>query len=171
MVYSYLKQLLPLGSTTMSRPLHILAVDVGTGTQDILLFESGKTIENCFKLVMPSPTVIVAERIKRATERRQPILLTGVTMGGGPSHWAARDHALAGYAVAVTPQAGRTFDDDLTMVEQMGFEIIDEAEAERRGENSPVVPNKLQEFSARGHVSSPPTLECGSCAGAPANAA
>ena len=105
----------------MSRPLRILAVDVGTGTQDILLFESGKTIENCFKLVMPSPTVIVAERIKRATERRQPILLTGVTMGGGPSHWAARDHALAGYAVAVTPQAGRTFDDDLTMVEQMGF--------------------------------------------------
>ena len=75
----------------MPTPIHILAVDVGTGTQDILLFESGKTIENCFKLVMPSPTVIVAERIKRATQRGQPILLTGVTMGGGPCHWAARD--------------------------------------------------------------------------------
>src|SRR5260370_581022 len=100
----------------MSTPLRILAVDVGTGTQDILLFESGKTIENCFKMVMPSPTVIVAERIKRATERGQPILLTGVTMGGGPSHWAARDHALAGYAVAVTPEAGRTFDDVLARV-------------------------------------------------------
>src|SRR5579864_9083683 len=118
----------------MSAPLHILAVDVGTGTQDILLFESGKTIENCFKMVMPSPTVIVAERIKQATERRQPIVLTGVTMGGGPCHWAARDHALAGNPVAVTPEAGRTFDDDLTMVEQMGFEIIDEAEAARRAE-------------------------------------
>ncbi len=133
----------------MSRPLRILAVDVGTGTQDILLFESGKTIENCFKLVMPSPTVIVAERIKRATERCQPILLTGVTMGGGPSHWAARDHALAGYAVAVTPQAGRTFDDDLTMVEQMGFEIINEAEAELRKENSGLVHIELQDFDAR----------------------
>ena len=84
----------------MPNPIRILAVDVGTGTQDILLFESGKTIENNFKMVMPSPTVIVAERIKRATERGQAILLTGVTMGGGPSHWAARDHALAGYAVA-----------------------------------------------------------------------
>src|SRR5438128_11649913 len=133
----------------MPKTIRILAVDVGTGTQDILLFESGKTIENCFKLVMPSPTVIVAERIKRATERRQPILLTGVTMGGGPSHWAARDHALAGYAVAVTPQAGRTFDDDLTMVEQMGFEIIDEAEAERRKENSGLVHIELQDFDAR----------------------
>src|ERR1700686_2599060 len=116
----------------MAAPLRILTVDVGTGTQDILLFESGKTIENCFKLVMPSPTVIVAERIKRATERGEPILLTGMTMGGGPSHWAARDHALAGYPVAVTPGAGRTFDDDLSMVEQMGFEIIDDDEAARR---------------------------------------
>src|SRR5712691_11885317 len=65
--------------------MRILAADVGTGTQDILLFESGKTIENNFKMVMPSPTVIVANRIKRATERGQPLLLTGVTMGGDPA--------------------------------------------------------------------------------------
>jgi uncharacterized protein (DUF1786 family) len=133
----------------MSTSLRVLAADVGTGTQDILLFESGKTIENCFKIVMPSPTVIVAERIKRATERGLPILLTGVTMGGGPSHWAARDHALAGHAVAVTPEAGRTFDDDLSMVEQMGFEIIDESEAERRKENPGLVHIELQDFDAR----------------------
>src|SRR5258708_10835681 len=133
----------------MSTPLRILAVDVGTGTQDILLFESGKTIENCFKMVMPAPTVIVAERIKRATERGQPILLTGVTMGGGTSHWAARDHALAGYAVAVTPEAGRTFDDDLAMVEQMGFEIMDEPEAGHRAENPGLVHIELQDFDAR----------------------
>jgi len=132
----------------MPKTVRILAVDVGTGTQDILLFESGKTIENCFKMVMPSPTVIVAARIKRATERGQPILLTGVTMGGGPSHWAARDHALAGYAVAVTPQAARTFDDDLTMVEQMGFEIIHDAEAERRKDNPDVVHIELLDFDA-----------------------
>src|SRR2546428_13733136 len=132
----------------MSTSFRILAIDVGTGTQDILLFESGKTIENCFKMVMPSPTVIVAERIKRATERGQPLLLTGVTMGGGPCHWAARDHALAGYAVAVTPQAGRTFDDDLTMVEQMGFEIINDTEAKLRKENATVVHIELHDFDA-----------------------
>jgi uncharacterized protein (DUF1786 family) len=132
----------------MPEPIRILAVDVGTGTQDMLLFESGKTIENCFKMVMPSPTVIVAERIKRATERGQPVLLTGVTMGGGPSHWAARDHALAGYAVAVTPQAARTFDDDLSMVKQMGFEIIDEDEAARRVENKAILHVELQDFDA-----------------------
>src|SRR5207253_973558 len=132
----------------MLSPIRILAVDVGTGTQDILLFESGKTIENCFKMVMPSPTVIIADRIRRATERGQPIVLTGVTMGGGPCHWAARDHALAGYAVAVTPEAGRTFDDDLTMVEKMGFEIIDDAEAARRAEHSDGLHIELQDFQA-----------------------
>ncbi len=132
----------------MPKTIRVLAVDVGTGTQDILLFESGKTIENCFKMVMPSPTVIVAERIKKATERGQPILLTGVTMGGGPSHWAARDHALAGYAVAVTPQAARTFDDDLAMVEQMGFDIINDAEAEKKKANPNIVHIELQDFDA-----------------------
>ncbi|GAC1353734.1 MAG: DUF1786 domain-containing protein [Ktedonobacteraceae bacterium] len=133
----------------MSEPIRILAVDIGTGTQDILLFESGKTIENCFKMVMPSPTVIVAERVKRATKQGQSLVLTGVTMGGGPSHWATRDHALAGYAVAVTPEAGRTFDDDLTMVERMGFEIIDDAEAALRIANSDVVHVELQDFDAQ----------------------
>lgn len=133
----------------ISDPVRILAVDVGTGTQDILLFESGKTIENNFKLVMPSPTVIVSERIKSATERGQPLLLTGVTMGGGPCHWAARDHALAGHAVAVTPAAGRTFDDDLTQVERMGFEIIDERMAEQRAQDPAVLHVELQDFDAR----------------------
>ncbi len=133
----------------MSSPMRILAVDVGTGTQDILLFESGKTMENNFKMVMPSPTVIVADRVKRATERGQALVLTGVTMGGGPSHWATRDHALAGYPVAVTPAAGRTFDDDLTMVEKMGFEIIDEEEAVRRSENPGVMHIELQDFDAQ----------------------
>jgi uncharacterized protein (DUF1786 family) len=105
-------------------------------------------------MVMPSPTVIVADRIKRATERGQSLLLTGVTMGGGPCHWAARDHALAGFAVAVTSEAARTFDDDLTMVEQMGFEIIDNAEAELRKENPEVVHIGLQDFDARAVIGS-----------------
>ena len=133
----------------MSTPTRVLTVDVGTGTQDILLFESGKTIENCFKMVMPSPTVIVANRIKRATECGQPIVLTGVTMGGGPSHWAARDHALAGYPVAVTTEAGKTFDDDLDMVRKMGFEIVEDDEAAQLATRPGTVHVVLQDFDAQ----------------------
>ena len=109
----------------------ILAVDVGTGTQDILLFASDRSIENCLQLVMPSPTVIVAERIQRATAEGRPVLLTGRTMGGGPCGWAARDHAQAGFPCYATPDAARTLDDDLRMVEREGLRILDDAEAQR----------------------------------------
>lgn len=133
----------------MSTPVRILAIDVGTGTQDILLFESGRTMENNLKLVMPSPTVIVAERIKRATAVGAPILLTGVTMGGGPCHWAARDHALAGYRVVVSEEAARTFDDDLSQVAQMGFEIIPENEVEQRKQDGDLQHIEMQDFAAQ----------------------
>jgi uncharacterized protein (DUF1786 family) len=136
-------------NTLNESPIRILAIDVGTGTQDILLFESGRTMENNLKMVMPSPTVIVAERIKRATSLGQPILLTGVTMGGGPCHWAARDHALAGYRVVVSEEAARTFDDDLTQVAKMGFELVSEEEAERLKEDSELLHIEMQDFAAQ----------------------
>lgn len=108
--------------------MKILAVDVGTGTQDILLFDSDKEVENCYKLVLPSPTVMLAERIRAATRRGDGVLLTGVLMGGGPCAWAARDHARAGYPLWVTADAARTFDDDPARVEAMGATIVSEDE-------------------------------------------
>jgi len=106
--------------------MRILAVDVGTGTQDILLFDSNREITNCFKMVMPSPTVLVAQRIRRATARGESLLLTGTTMGGGPCHWAANDHLKAGFAIYATPAAAQTFDDDLSRVEEMGVNLVDD---------------------------------------------
>lgn len=109
--------------------MKILAVDVGTGTQDILLFDSEKAVENCYKLVLPSPTVMLAEQIRAATRRGDGVLLSGVLMGGGPCTWAARDHAQAGYPLWVAPDAARTFDDDLSRVAVMGATIVSEDEA------------------------------------------
>src|SRR6478609_1466744 len=76
---------------TNSTEMQILTVDVGTGTQDVLLFDSERELENCFKLVLPSPTVVIADRIRAATAARKRLVLHGVTMGGGPSHWATMD--------------------------------------------------------------------------------
>ncbi len=133
----------------MTQSFRVLTIDVGTGTQDILLFESGRTIENNVKMVMPSPTVIVAERIKRATATGEPLLLTGVTMGGGPCHWAARDHALAGYRVVVSQEAACTFDDDLSQVVKMGFEVVSDAEAEKMRVAGHVCHVEMQDFAAQ----------------------
>ncbi len=109
--------------------MKILAVDVGTGTQDILLFDSDKEVENCYKLVLPSPTVMLAQQLKAATRRGEGVLLTGVLMGGGPCTWAARDHAQAGHPLWITPNAARTFDDDPARVAAMGAVIVSEDEA------------------------------------------
>ena len=68
--------------------MRILTVDIGTGTQDIFLYNSELDMENNFKLVVPSPTMMVHRQIKQATSEGVPILLSGVTMGGGPSAWA-----------------------------------------------------------------------------------
>lgn len=104
--------------------MRILAIDIGTGTQDILLFDSTKDIENCIKMVMPSPTVIASERIKTATKSRMPLVLTGVNMGGGPVTESARNHIESGLKVYATIDAATTFDDDMEMVKDMGVSLI-----------------------------------------------
>jgi uncharacterized protein (DUF1786 family) len=109
--------------------MKILTVDIGTGTQDIFLYDSSLDVENGFKLVLPSPTMIIRKQIQAATARRQPILLTGGIMGGGPCAWAAEDHVRAGLPVYATPSAARTFNDELEKVERMGIHIIPEEEA------------------------------------------
>ncbi|NOX64183.1 MAG: DUF1786 domain-containing protein [Chloroflexi bacterium] len=111
--------------------MKILTVDIGTGTQDIFLYDSRVHIENGFKLVLPSPTMMVRQRIRQATAAKRPILLSGVIMGGGPSQWAAEEHARAGLPLFATPQAARTFNDDLDAVREMGVEIVSEDEAAR----------------------------------------
>jgi len=109
--------------------MRILAVDMGTGTQDILVFDPAGPVENSIKLVMPSATTIAAGRIRRATASRRAVLLTGVIQGGGPCHWALEDHLRAGRDAYATAEAARTFDDDLDRVRAMGVRVVSEDEA------------------------------------------
>jgi len=110
--------------------MRVLCVDIGTGTQDIFLYDSKIDIENGFKLVVPAPTMIIRRQLQQATKEGRPVVLTGVTMGGGPSHWAAEDHVAAGLDIYATPSAARSFNDDLQTIEDMGIEIIDPEDVE-----------------------------------------
>ncbi len=109
--------------------MQILTVDVGTGTQDIFLYDSRLDLENGYKLIVPSPTMMIYRRIRQATQRGEAILLTGETMGGGPSHWAAERHIKAGYPVYATPDAARSFNDDLAFIREMGITLVSADEA------------------------------------------
>lgn len=109
--------------------MQILTVDIGTGTQDIFLYDSRLDLENGFKLVLPSPTMIVHHRLREASRQRQVVLLTGVMMGGGPSQWAAEEHTRLGLPIYATPDAARSFNDELEAVIAMGVTIVSEDEA------------------------------------------
>ena len=110
--------------------MKILTVDIGTGTQDIFLYDSRIDIENGFKLILPSPTMMVRKRIQKATRARDPILLAGQIMGGGPNSWAVKDHLKAGCTVYSTADAARTLDDNLEAVAEMGIILVSEDEAD-----------------------------------------
>jgi len=106
--------------------MRILAVDIGTGTQDILLFDSTVAVQNNIKMVLPSPTTVMARRISCATAAGRPLLFTGVTMGGGPIKRALSAHIAAGLPAYSTAQAALTFHDDLEVVKGMGVALIDD---------------------------------------------
>jgi uncharacterized protein (DUF1786 family) len=111
--------------------MQVLTVDVGTGTQDIFLYDARVDIENGFKLIVPSPTLMIHRQIKAATRRGDALLLTGTIMGGGPSQWAAEDHVRAGLPVFATQDAARSFNDDLNAVMDTGIQVISDDEAQR----------------------------------------
>jgi len=124
--------------------MKILTVDIGTGTQDIFLYDSNLDIENGFKLVLPSPTMMIHRRLKQALPFRRPILLTGHQMGGGPSAWAIEEVARAGIPVYMTASAATTLNDELDKVEKLGIKIIGEDEVE--GLRSKVESLELKDF-------------------------
>lgn len=109
--------------------MRVLAIDIGGGTQDILLWDTSTTAENAIQLVLPSPTVLVAQRISRATARKEPVVLVGETMGGGPCTTALREHLEAGQAAYATEQAALTFHDDLKRVASWGVRLVSHDEA------------------------------------------
>jgi uncharacterized protein (DUF1786 family) len=109
--------------------MRILAIDMGTGTQDILLFDSERPVENNVKMVLPSATEIAARRIRRAGAEGRRLVLTGVVAGGGPSGWALEEFIRGGGAAFATPLAAQTFDDDLERVRAIGVTVVSEDEA------------------------------------------
>lgn len=108
----------------------LVAIDVGGGTQDILVYIKGETVENCPKMVMPSPTRLVAQKIARATSEGKPVFLFGETMGGGVCTRAAKDHLAAGLPLYATSRAALTFYDNIEKVQRMGVTLAEEPPAD-----------------------------------------
>src|SRR5689334_5600965 len=122
--------------------MKILSVVIGTGTQDIFLYDSRLDIENGFKLILPSPTMMVHRRVKQMLSTRTPILFTGHQMGGGPSAWAIEEATRAGIPVYMTPDAATTLNDEMEKVEALGIRIV----SEEKGKKLEVKSVELKDF-------------------------
>jgi uncharacterized protein (DUF1786 family) len=115
--------------TTSSQEAHspesILALDIGGGTQDLLVWTEGEPLENAIQCVLPSPTVMVSRRIHQAARDGKPVFLTGTVMGGGPSSKAVRDHLKYGLDVYAQARPAMTIQDNLEYVAQMGVRLTE----------------------------------------------
>jgi uncharacterized protein (DUF1786 family) len=100
--------------------MKILAIDIGAGTQDILLFDSEKNIENCISLVLPTPSKFLAEKIKKI---KGDLFIHGDTIGGGSIGKAIDLHLKKGYRVAMEESAAYSIRNDLDEVVSMGIEV------------------------------------------------
>src|SRR5512136_532264 len=103
----------------------LLCVDIGRGTQDVLVYDPSRPVENCVKMVLPSPTVVVAQRIREAGEKGDAIFLDGFTMGGGASVQAIAEHLRKGLPVFATEAAALTVHDNLEKVRSLGIQVVD----------------------------------------------
>ena len=100
--------------------MKILAIDIGAGTQDILLFDSEKKVENCTSLVLPTPSKIFAEKLKTMETN---VYIHGDTIGGGSLGRAILRHLEKGFRVVMEESAAYSIRNDLDEVKSMGIEV------------------------------------------------
>ena len=108
--------------------MKILAIDIGAGTEDVLLYDDEKwSIENCIKMVLPSPCQVFAEKVRTVTCQGRDLFVKGDTIGGGPFSHALRKHVEAGRRVCMTENAAYTVRNNLDQVKEMGIEIVQDS--------------------------------------------
>jgi uncharacterized protein (DUF1786 family) len=105
--------------------LKILSIDIGAGTEDVLLYDSSKPIENCVKMVLPSPTLVYAAEIEKLTDRYLNVLIRGDVIGGGAVTSAVDNHLRKGLRVIMTKRAALTIRNNLDQVRSMGIEVVE----------------------------------------------
>jgi uncharacterized protein (DUF1786 family) len=103
----------------------LLAADIGSGTQDIFIWDPRETVENCIKLVLPSPTQVLARRLEKLAAAGKDVYLTGRVMGGGAVSQAVRQHLEQGLKVYGQAGAVRTLHDNLERLRQWGVQIVE----------------------------------------------
>jgi len=103
--------------------MKILTIDIGAGTRDILLYDSSKQLENCIKMVLPSPSPLLAAHVDSLGDEGRDLFVDGHTVGGGSFTRAIKRRLASGSSVYMTEQAAYSIRNNLEDVGDLGIVI------------------------------------------------
>lgn len=107
--------------------LLILCIDIGKGTEDILVYSKSHSIENSIQMIVPSTAQLLATQINQTKDR--PIRITGELMAGEP--WNKSVYSITETQpnkVIMTKTAARSLRYVLNQVRAKGVKIVDDSE-------------------------------------------
>ena len=102
--------------------MNILCIDIGGGTQDICCYNGKDTFENSFKMVIPTPSKRIADKIRKTDD---DIFINGTTIGGGITG-ALKEKIAQGKSVFITEKAAPSVRDNLDYVRNLGINVVEE---------------------------------------------
>jgi len=104
--------------------MNILCIDVGSGTQDVLLYNPKRELENCPKFILPSPALYIASQLENLGNAGKDVYLYGNNMGGG---FKGELQALVqkGLKVYAHPEAAKALSDHPEKLRSLGVEITE----------------------------------------------
>lgn len=114
--------------------LKSLALDVGAGTLDFLLYKDNSSFENSVKMVLPSPCIAYAKRVRNATKLEEDVILYGYSIGGSSLSSAIKEHLAQGNQVFMTSEAAFSLRNNLEEIKSMGVQIIEQVNHRTNGE-------------------------------------
>lgn len=105
----------------------ILAIDVGKGTEDVMIFDEDQKIENSIQLVSPSQAQLIYQRL--AADPSSSIVISGELMAGEPYHKLIYQRcAEQPGSVIMTETAARSLRYNLDQVRQKQVRIVPDTE-------------------------------------------
>lgn len=113
--------------------MKVFAMDIGAGTVDTLLYDSKLDIENCVKMVLPSPSKVYAKMVSKATSLGEDLFIEGDTIGGGSLTTSLKQHIGHGLHATMTEKAALSIRNNLEEVKQIGIKVSETARDEFDG--------------------------------------
>ena len=123
----------------------ILSIDVGKGTEDILIFDENKQIENAIQLVLPSTAQILKDQL--LDDDSELIFISGSLMAGEPWHKVVYDKCAANpNSVIMTETAARSLRYSLDQVRSKNVMVLSDSEFEMEYEQQKKKQEETDEF-------------------------